>query len=166
MIFSMIGKMIFQDLIKNGVEVIDSNSMLKAHIVSYLINNNIVYTEADTDMLISEVKKYLTIETFENSNQDNSNQDNSDIYVIDDLERIQLCEVYVKMKKILEDIAALIDYDDLLCDISYERDALSESDSEAFSEIFKLYEELINIDFYEFDDDYTKEVMSNFIKNT
>ena len=60
--YVLVSKLIFQNFIATGVNVINSTPMLKALIIAYLTENSISYVDADVDALTVEVMKFLSVE--------------------------------------------------------------------------------------------------------
>ena len=60
--YVLVSKLIFQNFIATGVNVINSTPMLKALIIAYLTDNSISYVNADVDALTVEVMKFLSVE--------------------------------------------------------------------------------------------------------
>lgn len=60
--YALVSKLIFQNFITTGVNVINSTPMLKALIIAYLTENSISYVDTDIDALTLEVMRFLSVE--------------------------------------------------------------------------------------------------------
>jgi hypothetical protein len=60
--YSLIARLIFQNLLRQNVTQINSTPELKMHIIGFLVEGSYAYTENDIDPLFKELMKFLTID--------------------------------------------------------------------------------------------------------
>jgi hypothetical protein len=60
--YSLIARLIFQNLLRQNVTQINSTPELKMYIIGFLVEGSYVYTENDIDPLSKELMKFLTVD--------------------------------------------------------------------------------------------------------
>jgi hypothetical protein len=60
--YSLIARLIFQNLLRQNVTQINSTPELKMYIIGFLVEGSYAYTENDIDPLSKELMKFLTVD--------------------------------------------------------------------------------------------------------
>jgi hypothetical protein len=60
--YSLIARLIFQNLLRQNVTQINSTPELKMYIIGFLVEGSYAYTENDIDPLSQELMKFLTVD--------------------------------------------------------------------------------------------------------
>lgn len=137
--YSLIARLIFQNLLRQNVTQINSTPELKMYIIGFLVEGSYVYTENDIDPLSKELMKFLTVDEVNEVQYDQSvSTANSNEITEDQMkEFVEQASIHINALEVLindikdEDFTQLsynivTEFDNIVAELEYIIESISE----------------------------------------